>query len=258
MACSESDKPVSEVRKKVVFIFVPTSQVKPFLSLKSGQKKRNVRISPRPRKLSSRSNTILARHRQTEVLMDKYTFKSSAEAFAALAEDANAKDRIKEDVEKFKLVDGLVRMRLQKGISQKKLSELMSCTPSKISRFEANSDDNLKFGEVKDYVKALNIGMAVIFENQDVPAAELIKQQVFAIHEKLERLVKIAEKVDGDEEIVGKIQRFYGEVLFNFFKKFQDSHSRLCMVLAPDEPSSSTFSTTSQKLLQACESELCV
>lgn len=69
----------------------------------------------------------------------------------------------------------------------------------------------------------------------DLPAADQIKQHVFSIHEKLESLVRIAKEVDGDTEIVGKINQFYGEVLFNFLLKFQSSHSKLRMVVEPEK-----------------------
>ena len=187
--------------------------------------------------------------------MDQHTFNSASEAFAALAGEERIKDRIQDEVSRSRLVDGLIRMRLQKGVSQKKLADRMKCTPSKISRLESGNDDNLKFSEVRDYVKALDIGMTVMFENQDVPVAELIKQHVFAIHEKLEHLVKIAEEVEGDEEIVSKIQKFYGEVLFNFLMRFQDSHSKLCMVLAPEGPL--TEASASTRLLEHCDTEIC-
>ncbi|HWR00472.1 MAG TPA: helix-turn-helix transcriptional regulator [Chlorobaculum sp.] len=183
--------------------------------------------------------------------MDKHTFNSAADAFAALAGDENIKERIKEEASRTTIVDGLIRMRIQKGVSQKKLAERMKCTSSKISRFEAGTDDNLKLCEVRDYVSALNIGMTIMFENQEVPAAELIKQHVFAIHEKLECLVKIAEEVDGDEEIVDKIQKFYGDVLFNFLKRFQDSHTKLCMILAPE--GLQVNPKESVKLLEHCD-----
>ena len=186
--------------------------------------------------------------------MDRHTFNTAAAAFAALAGDESIKERIQEEVGRSRLVDGLIRMRLQKGVSQKKLAERMNCTPSKISRLEAGTDDNLKISEVRDYVSALDIGMTVMFENQAVPAAELIKQHVFAIHENLEHLVKIAEEVDGDEEIVSKIQKFYGEVLFNFLKRFQDSHSKLCMVLAPEGPL--VEATESTRLLEHSDTDI--
>jgi hypothetical protein len=75
--------------------------------------------------------------------------------------------------------------------------------------------------------------MSIVFENNDLPAADQIRQHVFSIHEKLESLVRIAKEVDGDTEIVSKINKFYGEVLFNFLSKFESSHSKLRMVVEP-------------------------
>ena len=186
--------------------------------------------------------------------MDQHISNSAAEAFAALSGDGNLKGRIQEEVDRCRLVDALVQMRLQKGVSQKQLAERMNCNPSKISRLEAGTDDTLKIGDVRDYVLGLNVGMSMIFEDQELPVAEQIKQHVFSIHEKLERLVKIAAMVDGDKEIIDKINQFYKEVLFNFITKFQASHSMLRMVLAPEATHKETVA--SSKSLEDCDAEL--
>ena len=165
--------------------------------------------------------------------MNKQQFSSAAEAFASIVGDDTVKDAIQEEVGKTPLIDTLVRMRMQKGISQKRLAELMLCTPSKISRLESSTDDTLKLSDIKEYVRALNIGMSFVLEDNDLPVADQIKQNVFSIHEKLESLVKIAKEVDGDSDIISKINQFYGEVLFNFMVKFESSHSKLRMAVEP-------------------------
>ena len=165
--------------------------------------------------------------------MDKQQFSSAAEAFASIVGDDTVKDAIQEETNKTQLVSTLVRMRMQKGISQKRLAELMQCTPSKISRLESSTDDALKLSDIKEYARALNIGMSIVFEDNDLPAADQIRQHVFSIHEKLESLVRIAKEVGGDTEIVSKINQFYGEVLLNFLSKFESSHSKLRMVVEP-------------------------
>jgi transcriptional regulator with XRE-family HTH domain len=188
--------------------------------------------------------------------MDNHLFNSAAEAFSALVEDENIKGQVQKELHRSKLVNALVQMRLHKKISQRQLADRMNCTPSKISRLEACDDDSIKIADVRDYVLGLNIGMAILFEDKDIPVAEQIKQHVFSIHEKLENLVKIAEGVDGDTEIITKINQFYGEVLMNFLKKFQDSHSRLCMVPGPD--SSKKGLTSAPELIEHCEPEICL
>lgn len=167
--------------------------------------------------------------------MDKQQFSSAAEAFASIIGDDTVKGAIQKEVGKTRLVSTLVRMRMQKGVSQKRLAEHMQCTPSKISRLESSTDDTLKLSDIKEYIRALNIGMSIVFEDNDLPAADQIRQHVFSIHEKLESLVKIAKEVDGDSEIIGKINQFYGEVLFNFLLKFESSHSKLRMVVEPEK-----------------------
>jgi transcriptional regulator with XRE-family HTH domain len=165
--------------------------------------------------------------------MEKQQFSSAAEAFASIVGDDVVKDAIQEETGKTQLLSTLVQMRMQKNVSQKRLAELMQCTPSKISRLELSTDAALKLSDIKEYVRALNIGMSIVFEDNDLPVADQIRQHVFTIHEKLESLVRIAKEVEGDMEIVSKINKFYGEVLFNFLSKFVSSHSKLRMVVEP-------------------------
>ncbi|NTV66875.1 MAG: transcriptional regulator [Chlorobaculum sp.] len=181
--------------------------------------------------------------------MGKQRFSSAAEAFASIVGDDTVKDAIQKAVGKTQLTDTLVRMRMQKGVSQKRLAELMQCTPSKISRLESSTDDTLKLSDIREYVRALNIDMSIVFENNDLPTADQIRQHVFSIHEKLESLVKIAKEVDGDSEIIGKINQFYGEVLLNFLVKFESSHSKLRMVVEPEKDDETEVSLENSKEL---------
>jgi transcriptional regulator with XRE-family HTH domain len=186
---------------------------------------------------------------------NKHRFGNSADAAAFLSGDDKVKDLVHNEVMRGRIVKMLLDMRLQKGVSQKRLAELMNCAPSKISRMEAGNDDSLKISDIKEYVSALNIGMAIVFEDHDLPLADRIKRDVFSIHAKLEQLIEIAKQVDGDEAIIDKIHQFYGEVLFNFVKRFEESHTKHCTVLSPEN----TLQASSQTLrhIQNCEKELC-
>jgi transcriptional regulator with XRE-family HTH domain len=178
-------------------------------------------------------------------------FTSAADAAAALAGDESVREEVQKEVNRSQVVDTLQTLRLQKGVSQKRIAELMGCDASKVSRIEAGNDDALKLADVRDYVTALNIGVRLVFEDHDLPVADRIKRDVFSIHEKLEQLVEIAKQVDGDREIIDKINQFYGEVLFNFIKRFGESHSKLSTVTNLDNPKKTAPSS------QICEAELC-
>ena len=163
-------------------------------------------------------------------------FKSSADAAAFLGDDEQVRGLVEQEIENSSIVNALLQLRLDKGVSQKQLAQTMGCDASKISRLEAGTDETLRIGDIRQYLSALDICMSIGFEDRSLPVAEQIKQHVFAIHAQLESLVEIAKEVDGDTDITDKIHQFYGEVLFNFLKRFTDSHSKLRAISCPPQP----------------------
>lgn len=155
---------------------------------------------------------------------------SVSDAAAFLAGEEDVKKQVETEIENSLIVSNMLQMRVCKGVTQKELARRMGCDPSKISRMEAGNDLQLKMGDVIQYLSVLDVSISLLFEDTSLPAAGQIKQHVYAIQEQLEKLVKIARQVDGDEEIITKIHAFCGEVLFDFLKKFGDSYDQLCQV----------------------------
>ena len=161
------------------------------------------------------------------------------------------------------LVNTLLQLRIEKGISQKELAKRIGCDPSKISRIEAGKDLQLRMGDVMQYLSALNVKMNMVFEDTSLPVAEQIKQHVFLIHEKLEELVKLAKQVDGDKIIINKIHVFCSEVLFNFLSRFGDSYKKLCVVSGhgntalPDSPQQLSDSELKSEVNNSPEHSCC-
>uniref|UniRef100_Q3AR54 Transcriptional regulator, XRE family n=1 Tax=Chlorobium chlorochromatii (strain CaD3) TaxID=340177 RepID=Q3AR54_CHLCH len=162
--------------------------------------------------------------------MEQTLFTSVSDAAAFLADDNSIKEKVEQEIASSQLVNRLIQLRINKKVSQKELARQMGCDASKLSRMEAGTDQQLRMGDITDYLSALGVHVSLVFEDTTLPAAEQIKQHVFAIHEQLENLANIARQVDGDNEIIEKIHKFYGEVLLNFMLRFSDSHEKLCMV----------------------------
>jgi transcriptional regulator with XRE-family HTH domain len=162
-------------------------------------------------------------------------FQSAAEAAAFLADNEEVEARVEKEVLANRLVTALIHARIEKGYTQKDVALAMGCNPSKISKIEAGTDQTLKWSDVVDYLSALNVGLTVFFEDGDMPAAERIKSHVFRIHSDLESLAELAKQYCDDPDIPDKIHQFYGEVLFNFIAKFQDSYGKLGSIVIPSE-----------------------
>ncbi|NTU52396.1 MAG: helix-turn-helix transcriptional regulator [Chlorobiaceae bacterium] len=159
-------------------------------------------------------------------MADNKTFDSASEAAAFYAGDDKFKNLVDEEISQNQISYQLLQTRISKNISQKELANLMGCDPSKISRMESGNDLNLKIGDIKNFLSALDVDIKFLFEDKYLPAAEKIKNHVYAIHDQLDALAKTAKEINNDE-IIEKIKIFYGEVLLNFLIRYKDSHQTI-------------------------------
>ncbi len=146
---------------------------------------------------------------------------------ASLTGDPEAAARVSAHQAETRFVRTLIAMRIEKKLSQRDLAKTMGVAPSKVCRMEASADRDLNLGDVMLYTKFLGVNMSVLFDDPALPAADRIKHHVFAVHDLLEQLMKLAHQVGGDASICAKINQFYGEVLFNFMRGFGNSYSKL-------------------------------
>jgi transcriptional regulator with XRE-family HTH domain len=146
---------------------------------------------------------------------------------ASLTGDPEAAARVAAHQAETRFVRTLIDMRVQKKLSQRDLAKIMGVGPSKVCRLEASADRDLNLGDVMLYSKALGVNMSVLFDDPALPAADRIKHHVFAVHDLLEQLMKLAHQAGGNDSICAKINQFYGEVLFNFMRGFGNCYSKL-------------------------------
>jgi transcriptional regulator with XRE-family HTH domain len=145
---------------------------------------------------------------------------------ASLTGDPEATARVVAHQAETRFVRTLIDMRIEKKLSQRDLAKKMGVGPSKVCRLEACADKDLNLGDVMLYTKALGVNMSVLFDDPALPAADRIKHHVFAVHDLLEQLMKLAHQVSGDDSICAKIKQFYGEVLFNFMRGVGNGYAK--------------------------------
>ena len=180
----------------------------------------------------------------------KKQLKSVAETAALLAGDEQIKGKVEREILHSRMVTTLLQLRIQKGKTQKQVAEYMGCDPSKISKLEAGNDLQLKWIDIIGYLSALGVRIDILFEDPSIPVAGRIKQHVFAIDNLLRKLAQLAQEVGDDTKIVDKIHQFYGEVLFNFLRRFGDSYKKLLPFVKFDEselPEASSLPEGSQE-----------
>jgi transcriptional regulator with XRE-family HTH domain len=149
-------------------------------------------------------------------------YKSATEAIGALAGEAAA-EATKEMLGKTELVFQMVRSRIKKELTQQQIADRMGCSASRISKLEAETDENLRWGDIVRYLTATGRTVSLTIGDEELPAAHRVRLHVFEIKRLIDELVALADESDGDSVIRDKINLFFGEVLFDFLLRFKES-----------------------------------
>lgn len=112
------------------------------------------------------------------------------------------------------IVKKLMAIRAAKGLSQKGVADLMGVSQSKISKLEGSYDDAISLGDLREYLRALNLDLCMIACPQEWSATEQIKFHVSQIRGCLSRLVQVAHNTT-DAAVRAGIQQFHVEALVN-------------------------------------------
>ena len=127
------------------------------------------------------------------------------------------------DISRESIISKLIKLRLQKDLTQKDLAKNMKCSPSKISRIESGADTNLDWNDLLGYTKALNLQIEIFFNDKSLSTETRIKELIFKIHSLLENLAELAKEMNDDKTLPDKIHKFYGNVLMELLVKFDEN-----------------------------------
>lgn len=180
--------------------------------------------------------------------MEKHYMSTASSVMAELCgNDMIVKD-VEENISKTKFVSALEGIRVRKGMTQKDVAAKMGISVSKVSRFEASADDDLRIGDVKAYMQAIETDVSVALFDKSMPATNQIKHYVFEIERLLRHLTTIAKECGDDSSIVDGISRFRGEVLYNFIIKYVLSGKDF-----PDMAAGASHLENADKVRPGCE-----
>ena len=155
--------------------------------------------------------------------MNTHTKMTASSVIAELCDDDSIVRDVEARMSQTRFVAMLTEARARKGMTQKDIATKIGTSVSKVSRFEASNDDDLRIGDAKDYLNALDLEASIAFFDKSMPTTSQIKHYIFEIEKLLTHLTSIAKTCDGDRQIVDGISRFRGEVLYNFIIKYMMS-----------------------------------
>lgn len=147
----------------------------------------------------------------------KRRYKNVSEMARHLNDAADAKsDSFVPDLERRlssrNVTKSLMAQRAARGLSQADLASKLGCTQSRISKLEAGVDEDLRLGDLRQYLSAMGMDMTIVVGKHEPLAAEQIKYHWSCLGALLNRLVELAGR---DSEIAKGVGRFSTEVAFN-------------------------------------------
>lgn len=155
--------------------------------------------------------------------MNTHTKMTASSVIAELCDDDSIVRDVEARMSQTRFVAMLTEARARKGMTQKDIATKIGTSVSKVSRFEASNDDDVRIGDAKDYLNALDLEASIAFFDKSMPTTSQIKHYIFEIEKLLTHLTSIAKTCDDDRQIVDGISRFRGEVLYNFIIKYMMS-----------------------------------
>jgi len=150
---------------------------------------------------------------------------------AELVGDDSFGEQVQDLIDKTTIIKTLIGFRLKRELTQKQIAEKIGVTPSYVSKLESGLDEDMKLSEIIKYCEACAIGVAMSFDDEQIPIGRRIKLLVYQIHELLNDLVDLAKREQEDKELCLAIHRFTGEVLMNFLARYKGIDSELANVV---------------------------
>jgi len=142
--------------------------------------------------------------------------------------DSSADESLKQDalrrIGSRQVIKRLLALRASRGKSQQEIADLMKCSQSRISKLENGVDDDLRLGDLHDYLHALGHDVSLLVRQQDWQSFQQISFNAGMIRRCLGRLVDVA---GGDPAGEGGVSRAHVETLVNLVNTVVDSARQL-------------------------------
>jgi len=145
--------------------------------------------------------------------MTDTTYQNVADMVRDLTGDTELVEATEHALKRQHIIRQLMAARASKDLSQADVGEKVGCSQSRISKLEGSSDDDLKYGELRKYADAVGCELRVGLHPKDLTPADEVKCLALAVSDRLARMADLAQC---DEEIAEGVAGFLGEVFLNF------------------------------------------
>ncbi|MGM0488964.1 MAG: helix-turn-helix domain-containing protein [Planctomycetota bacterium] len=142
-------------------------------------------------------------------------------------------EKTKKKIAGRQLMRRLTIERMRSGLSQSDVADRMGCSQTKVSKMENGIDDDLRLGDLGDYLDAFGLHMRLIISPHAPTYVDQIKQHAFLIKRAMDNLCELAHQ---DEDIAEGVSDFIcKEALYNFLRMIVGVAKRLPVDSLDDE-----------------------
>ena len=143
----------------------------------------------------------------------KQEYASVADMVRDLTDDNEVIDAVQESLDRQRIVRQLMAMRAANGLSQSDVGKSMGCTQSRVSKIENSADCDIRYGDLMQYAEAVGCKLTSGVSPSSMTPAEEVKCLASAVHDRLSRMAEVA---NCDNEIAEGVAKFLFEAFFNF------------------------------------------
>ncbi|MEI7732236.1 MAG: helix-turn-helix domain-containing protein [Verrucomicrobiota bacterium] len=162
--------------------------------------------------------------------LERQGTKATGRKYASVAElmrgegvAKEVQDKVKALEEETHIVLQLAKLRQAAGITQEEMAKALGVTQSAISKLESGSDLDVTLREIKEYSRVTDQRIGLMF-GKPLSHVEAVKCHALAIRQRLEKLAQIANRND---ELEKEIQGFFGEAFFNILTILSECSEKL-------------------------------
>jgi transcriptional regulator with XRE-family HTH domain len=151
-------------------------------------------------------------------------FSSVEEMVRATSDDQSFVDEFVQKMARQRIVNLLVSLRGVKGFTQKDLAERMNCTQSRISKIENSLDEEIGFGDFRQYASALGLTIQLVLMPRKARSVDRVKYHAMQIKKLVDALAGLA----GDDSAIAQgVSAFFGEAAYNLIAILQEAADKL-------------------------------
>ena len=144
--------------------------------------------------------------------MAQKQYTSVAEQIAETAESPEFAKQVQRQIARRQIIDHLMALRALRGLSQSDVAKKLVCSQSRISKLENGRDDDLRLGDLDQYVSALGMDIRIVLTRRRRSDFDEVKYHAFSIKRILDKIARLSK---GDASMSAGAAKIMAETFYN-------------------------------------------